>query len=68
MTNPTAIEFIDLAEVERRVGLKKTAVYRAVREARFPRPVNVTPKSVRWAVAEIEQWQRERLAERDRAA
>ena len=63
MPNSPAV-FISLSEVERRVGLRKTALYRAVREGRFPRPVRVTPKAVRWCAAEVDKWQADRLAER----
>ena len=64
MPKPAAIEFIDLPEVERRVALKKTAIYRAMRQGEFPRPAKITTKAVRWVVSEIEAWQRERVAAR----
>ena len=44
------------AEVERRVGLGRSALYRAMREGRFPEPLRVGPKSVRWLLSDIEQW------------
>ena len=66
MPNPT--EFISRAEVERRVGLRKTALYRMLREGRFPRPVRLGSKTVRWVSAEVDAWMRDRLVERDRAA
>ena len=68
MPKPAAIEFLTLAEVERRVSLKKTAIYRAMRQGLFPRPVKATEKAVRWCASEIDAWMHERLAERDRAA
>ena len=68
MPNSTAIEFLTLAQVELRVALKKTAIYRAMRRNAFPRPAKLTEKAVRWHAAEIDEWQRARLAERDRAA
>ena len=64
MSKPPAIEFIDLHEVSRRVCLRKTAIYKMMRSAAFPRPVKLGEKAVRWSVAEIETWQRSRLAER----
>ena len=67
MPHPATV-FIGIAAVEGRIGLKKTAVYRLMREGKFPRPVRLTGKAVRWVVAEIDDWQRERLAERDRDA
>ena len=43
-------------EVEQRVGLGRSALYRAMREGRFPEPLRVGPKSVRWLLSEVEQW------------
>ena len=44
------------AEVERRCGLGRSALYRAMREGRFPEPLRIGPKSVRWLLSEVEQW------------
>ena len=68
MTNPAPIVLIDRAEVERRVCLTKTTIYRLMRGGRFPKPAPVAEKAVRWCAAEIDAWLRARLAERDRAA
>ena len=38
MTNPAPIVLIDRAEVERRVCLTKTTIYRLMRGGRFPKP------------------------------
>ena len=43
-------------EVERLTGLGRSHVYRAMREGRFPEPLRVGPKSVRWRLSEIEAW------------
>ena len=64
MSKPPAIEFIDLHEVSRRVCLGKTAIYKMIRSATFPRPAKLGDKAVRWNAAEIQCWQAERLAER----
>ncbi|MCY4658972.1 MAG: AlpA family phage regulatory protein [Acidobacteria bacterium] len=44
------------AEVERRTGLGRSALYRAMRSGRFPEPLRVGPKSVRWPLSEVKQW------------
>ena len=44
------------AEVEHRTGLGRSALYRAMREGRFPEPMRVGPKSVRWLLSEVIQW------------
>ena len=52
----TTDRLLTRAEVERVVGLKRSALYRAMREGRFPEPLRVGPKSVRWLLSEVEQW------------
>ena len=51
------------SEVEGRVGLSRTSIYRLMRQGRFPEPVRVGPKAVRWPASEVEAW----LAARPRA-
>ena len=43
-------------EVERRVGLRRSSLYREMRQGRFPLPVRAGPRAVRWPSAEIEAW------------
>ena len=43
-------------EVEARTGLSRTSIYRQMEAGRFPRPVKVGPKAVRWSEHEIEAW------------
>ena len=50
-------------EVEARVGLKCSSIYRLMRAGQFPEPVKVGPRAVRWPASEIEAW----LAARPRA-
>ena len=50
-------------EVESRVGLKRSSIYREMRAGRFPLPIKVGPRAVRWPLTEIEAW----LASRPRA-
>ena len=50
-------------EVELRCGLARTSIYRMMRAGKFPEPVKVGPRAVRWAKSEIEKW----VAERPRA-
>ena len=51
-------------EVESRVGLSRTTLYRKMREGSFPEPVQVGARAVRWPAREIEAW----LACRPRAS
>ena len=50
-------------EVETRVGLARTTIYRLMRAGQFPAPLKVGPKAVRWPASEIDDW----LASRPRA-
>ena len=52
------------AEVESRVGLTKTSIYRMMRAGRFPEPLKISTRAVRWSATEIEAW----LADRPRAS
>ena len=54
---------LNRAEVERRVGLKRSALYRLMRAGQFPVPLKIGPRAVRWPSSEIEEW----LASRPRA-
>ena len=54
---------LNRAEVERRVGLRRSALYRLMRAGQFPVPLKIGPRAVRWPSSEIEEW----LASRPRA-
>lgn len=61
-----APRFLTRAEVERRVGLRRSAIYRRMREGRFPQPVHdIDSATVWWLESEIEAWQRARIAARE---
>ena len=53
-------------EVERRVGLKRTAIYDWIKCGKFPRPVRLSSTAVAWVEAEIDKWIEDRISE-DRA-
>lgn len=58
--------FLTRAQVERRVGLRRTAIYTRMKADTFPRPVrDAETTTIWWIESEIEQWQRARIAERD---
>ena len=50
-------------EVEERVGLSTSALYRQMRAGIFPAPLRIGPRAVRWPASEIEDF----LASRPRA-
>ena len=45
-------------------GLPTASLYKEMREGRFPEPVRISARSVRWHRAEVEAW----LASRPRAS
>lgn len=45
-----------IAEVSRRVGLGRSAIYDMMARGGFPRPYRLGAKAVRWSEAEIEKW------------
>jgi prophage regulatory protein len=55
-------------EVERRTGLKRSAIYDLMSEAKFPKALTLSGRAVGWLESEIFEWQRARIAERDKAA
>lgn len=48
--------FLTRAEVERRTGLSRSAIYREMRAGRLPLPYKVGLSAVRWSSYEIEEW------------
>ena len=56
-----------LREVCLQIGLGRSAVYAAIQEGRFPRPVQLGPRAVGWIEEEVNAWIAARMAARDRA-
>jgi len=56
-------------EVEQRVGLSRSAIYRRIAEGTFPKPVTIGQgKAVGWLSGEIEDFLARCIAQRDRRA
>lgn len=51
-----------LPEVQRRVGLGRSSIYRDVKAGTFPAPIRVTPGAVAWVSDEIDRWVAGRIA------
>jgi prophage regulatory protein len=52
--------------VSLKTGLSRPTIWRAVRQGRFPRPLQLTsPSCVAWLASEIESWIAARVAQRD---
>lgn len=52
---------IRLKEVQHRVGLGRSTIYRWMAEGKFPKPVQLGGYAVAWAESEVEGWIAERL-------
>lgn len=45
-----------LRSVERMTGLSKSTLYRMIKQGRFPAPLRMTRKAVRWRREEVHEW------------
>ena len=52
-------------KVEEKTGKKQVGPLPDIAEGHFPKPVRLGPNSVAWVASEVEEWIRERIAERD---
>ena len=43
-------------EVERRIAMSTTTLYRMVKEGRFPAPKRVGQRAIRWSESEVMAW------------
>ena len=59
----TTFRLLPRREVESMTGLSRTSIYRLMSLGRFPEPVRVGPKAVRWDEQELVRW----LASRPKA-
>ena len=56
MTTIIEPALLRLSEVQRIVGLKKTAIYSRVEAGIFPAPIKLSERCVRWRAEAIEEW------------
>lgn len=66
----TEVELLTFAQMSKRVGLGRSAVYQRIKEEAFPRPVSLGEHCVRWRSDEISDWIEAQTArpETDRAS
>lgn len=58
--------FLTRAQVEQRVGLRRSAIYRRMKDGTFPPAVHdIDSATVWWIESEIEAWQHQRIAARN---
>ncbi len=56
-------KLIKRQQVEERTGIGRAYLYRLMSEGRFPRPVRVGTRAVRWLESDIQEWIEARVAE-----
>ena len=49
-------ELLRREEVEARLGVSRSWIYAEMRAGRFPEPVKISKRAVRWRVADLEEW------------
>jgi prophage regulatory protein len=54
--------------VEQSTGLSRSSIYQKIADGEFPTPIRIGEASVGWISTEIEDWVKDRIAERDRDA
>jgi prophage regulatory protein len=62
------VKILRRPELEKRVGLKRSAIYGLIKKGKFPRPIKLGPRSVGWVSSEINAWADGKVAERDAEA
>jgi prophage regulatory protein len=58
--------FLRLRDVIAITGHKRSSIYAAMKDNRFPKGIPIGPKAVAWDSAEVAAWQEARIAERDK--
>jgi prophage regulatory protein len=53
---------IRLKEVQNRVGLGRSTIYRWMAEGNFPKPVRLGGHAVAWVLEDIDRWVAQRIA------
>ena len=54
--------FLRIKDVMTAVGLKRTAIYKAIKEGTFPAPIRIGAQAVAWDSGAIAKWQADRIA------
>lgn len=54
-------DLINIKEVERSVGLKKSSIYERISNNEFPKPKKLGSRTSRWVHGEVEEWKKQFL-------
>lgn len=61
------MKLIRLKQVMECTGLARSTVYKFIAEGDFPKPVKLGVRVAAWVEAEIQEWVKEKIANRERA-
>ncbi|MDE0388356.1 MAG: AlpA family phage regulatory protein [Rhodospirillales bacterium] len=56
MSDSMVRELLRREEVEERFGVSRSWIYCEMRAGRFPEPVKIGKRAVRWRVADLDDW------------
>ena len=56
MSTSMVRELMRREEVEERFGVSRSWIYGEMRAGRFPEPVKISKRSVRWRVVDLDEW------------
>ena len=59
---------ITLGAVLEMTALSKGTVYSLMSEGKFPRPLHISKRAVRWLESDVQAWLQDRINERDKEA
>ena len=59
---PVTDHILRRREVEQRVGLSRSTLYRLMDKGEFPKAIKLTAHAVGWKASDIEQWLNSRCA------
>ena len=60
MGNTMVRELMRREEVEERFGVSRSWIYNQMRAGRFPEPVRISERAVRWRVIDLDKWAEDR--------
>jgi prophage regulatory protein len=61
-------EILRRPQVMKRTGLPVSSLYRMMAVGEFPKPIQISERSVGWFAGEVDAWLEQRRAERDAKA
>lgn len=62
------MQILSIKETCKRVGICRSTIFAMTRDGKFPRTIQITPKRKGFVDAEVNDWIKARIAERDEAA